>query len=414
MMCALVIPDVRRLTSGIVFILLLTSAVRAEEVWLHDNTRLYGKVKAVGADGQLVIALPDGKDQVVPLESIVAIGYLGRTPLLIQTGTQEMRFLDGGRLRGLIVGTSGDRLKLETALAGAIDVDLAHLRGFVSLPLVGFSGRKAEELVDGDTGRASASVDQVLDRRGSVYPGVVRRVSRTELLLDHEELLQVVPVKVPYIAGVRLADAGRVSPPRMPGQVQVRITGRDDSMIQGTLKKIHLGQYHIAPSWEPGITLILDVNEIARVQVIGGRVQYLSQLEPITVKEKTILAPPQPYRMDAGSQGDALRIGNRRYPWGIGVHADSELTFAVDGRFNEFRADVGLAPRDDGRGSVVFSILGDGKELFKSEPVTGSRKEPLELKVPITGVKRLTLQVNHFDQLDLGDAANWCAARVLR
>jgi hypothetical protein len=36
----------------------------------------------------------------------------------------------------------------------------------------------------------------------------------------------------------------------------------------------------------------------------------------------TILAPPQPFRMDASCQGDALRIGSRRYPWGIGVHAD--------------------------------------------------------------------------------------------
>jgi hypothetical protein len=397
-------------------LLLFEAASRcgAEEVWLHDNTRLYGQVRALAGPGRIVVALPSGEEKQVELESIIAIRFLGRTPLLIQSGTQELRFLDGGRLRGQIAANHGDRLKVETALAGAVDIDLAHLRGFVSLPLVGFSGRKAEELVDGEIGKAPASLDQVLDRRGSVYPGVIRRISRTDLLLDHEELLQTVPIKIPYVAGARLADAGRSSRPPMSDTVQVRITGRDDSAIQGTLRKIHLGKWRLSPSWDANAELVLDVAEIARVQVIGGRVQYLSQLVPVQVNEKTILAPPQPYRLDASCQGDALRIGNRRYPWGIGVHADSELVFAVDGRFSEFRADVGLAARDEPRGSVVFIVLGDGKELYRGEPITAARREPLEVKADIKGVKRLTLKVTHADQLDLGDAANWCAARVLR
>jgi hypothetical protein len=216
------------------------------------------------------------------------------------------------------------------------------------------------------------------------------------------------------VAGARLADVSRSSSPSTPDAVQARITGRDESVIQGTLRKIHLGKWHLNPSWDPKSTLVLDVGQISRVQVVGGRVQYLSQLAPVQVNEKTILAPPQPYRMDQSCQGDALRIGNRRYPWGIGVHADSELTFAIDGRFNEFRADVGLAARDEPRGSVIFSVIGDGKELYRSPLVAADRREPLEVKADIKGVKKLTLKVTHGDDLDLGDAANWCAARVLR
>lgn len=386
----------------------------AEEVWLHDNTRLYGQVRAVGESGDLVVLLPDGQEKQVSLESIVAVRFLGRTPLLIQTGTQELRFLDGGRLRGQVLANHGDALRMETALAGAIDVNLSHLRGFVSLPLVGLSGRKAEELVEAPSGRAPASIDQVLDRRGSVYPGVVRKITRTDLMLDHEELLQVVPIKIPYVAGVRLADVGRGTQSGMAGALQVRITGRDESAIQGTLIKIQLGKWHLRPSWDAAATLIIDVSEIARVQTIGGRVQYLSQLEPTKVNEKTIVAPPQPFRMDASCQGDALRIGTKRYPWGIGVHADSELSFAVDGRFNEFRADVGLAASENKRGSVVFIVEGDGREIYRSKVVTHAEQDPIEVKAPIKGVKSLTLKVQHADNLDLGDAANWCAARVLR
>lgn len=386
----------------------------AEEIWLHDNTRLHGLVRGVNAAGQITVALPVGTDQAVPLEDVIAIRFLGRTPLLVQSGTQEFRFIDGGRLRGQILANQGDRLRLQTALAGEIEVDLAHVRGFVALPLVGFSGRKAEELVESQIGKGSPALDLVLDRRGSVYPGVVRRLDRTQLDLDHDDLLQVVPIKVLYIAGVRLADAGRAAVPPPGNTVQVRIWGRDDSAIQGTLRRIHLGKWSLSPSWNPEMTLTLDVEEIARVQVLGGKVQYLSQLQPVQVSERTILAPPQPYRMDQSAQGDAIRIAGKRYLWGIGVHAESELTFPLDGRFTEFRADIGLASRDDDRGSVTFLVLGDGRELYRSKTITAAEPQPIEVTLPVKNVKRLTLKVTNAGDLDLGDAANWGSARVLR
>jgi hypothetical protein len=150
------------------------------------------------------------------------------------------------------------------------------------------------------------------------------------------------------------------------------------------------------------------------VQVLGGRVQYLSQLTPVKVVESTVLAPPQPHCMDQSCQGDAIRIAGQRYPWGIGVHADSELTFALDGRFKEFRADIGIASRMGGHGSVIFVVRGDGKELYRSKVVSGAESRPIEVKVSVANVKQLTLQVTNAGDLDLGDAANWGSARVVR
>jgi hypothetical protein len=109
------------------------------------------------------------------------------------------------------------------------------------------------------------------------------------------------------------------------------------------------------------------------VRVMGGKVQYLSQLEPVAVEEQTILAPPQPFAMDRSCQKHTISIAGKRYPWGIGVHADSSLTFEINKRFAEFRADVGVDTRMGNRGSVVFHVLGDGKELYKSPVVRGGR-----------------------------------------
>jgi NPCBM/NEW2 domain-containing protein len=386
----------------------------AEEIWLHDNARIYGLIRSVASDGKLGVLLPTGDVQTLPLEEIVAIRFLGRNPLLIQSGTQEFRFVNGGSLRGQILQTTGDAVRVQTTFAGIVELSLSHLKGFVAVPLAGFSGRKADELVEGDRGKLSPNLDVVLDERGSTYAGVVRKLDRSSLYLDHEDLLQVVPLKIGYVAGARLADAARDPVAPWKGDVQVRLRTRDGSVVQGALERIHLGQWTLRPSWDPRSVLRVDLDEIALVQIMGGRAQYLSQLTPVKADEKTVLSPPQPYRMDSSCQGDDLSIAGRRYPWGIGVHADSEITFDLKGRFREFRSDVGIATRMGPRGSVVFSVLGDGKELQKSEVVRGSDARPLEVSVSVAGVQRLTLKVTHGGDLDLGDVANWGSARVLR
>lgn len=395
-------------------LMVLAPSVFCEEIRLHDNSRVFGLIRSVDATGRLMIQQPAGKQVNVPLEDIISIRFLGRNPLLVQSGMQDFRLIDGSSLRGQILYNNGDLLTVKTALAGTISLDLSHIKGFVALPLIGFSGRKAEELLERPASSETSALDLVLDRRGSLYPGVVRRLELTELLLDHEELLQVVPVRIPYLAGVRLADAARAPEPKRKGETRVRIHGRDGSVIQANFKKIHLGNWHIQPGWDSGSTLTLDVNEISLVQIVGGRVQYLSQLRPMEVEESTILAPPQPYRMDQSSQGDAISIAGKRYPWGIGVHADSRLTFDLGKRFERFRSDIGIASRIGSRGSVVFEVIGDGKSLYKSPLVTGKEPRPIPIDVAIAGVEKLTLSVSNAGDLDLGDVANWGSVRVIR
>jgi len=400
-----------------VFVSTLAARARAGEIWLHDNTRVCGLVRQVTEDQRLVVLLPTGRERKVVLEDVVSIRFLGRDPLLVQTGTQEFRSVNGPReagLRGQILGSKGDVVTVRTAVAGTLDLDLSHFKGFVSLPLAGFTGRKAEELVEGNRGRRSRYEDLVLDRRGGAYPGVLKRLARTEVEFDVDSLLQLKRFPIHYVKGIRLADAGRDEKLEWAGDVQVFMWTRDGSVLQGRLAGIRLGKWRLKPAWDPKATIEVNLDEIALVQTLGGRVQYLSQLTPVAVKESTALAPPQPFRMDRSCQGDLLSIAGRRYPWGIGVHADAELTFALDGRYREFRSHVGIDTRVGERGSVVFSVLGDGRTLATTPVVRGSDGGPHEIRVAVTGVKRLTLKVTNAGDLDLGDIADWGSARVIR
>ena len=390
-------------------------SVHAEEIWLSDNTHVYGLVKGASAT-ELTVALYTGEDKNIPLEDIITIRYLGRTPLLVQTGVQEFRLTRGGALRGQILQNNGDQLRILTALSGIVDLDVGHMKGFVALPLSGFVGRKAEETVESENGKFGSTRDIFLDRNGDLSPCALSSFTRTEVIVDNEDTQAPVTRKMMYMKGVRLADGARIEHPSWNGEIQLRISSRDGSIVEGTLERIYLGKWYLKPAWDPKSTLVADVEEITLVQIQGGKVQYLSQLTPIknSVKESTTLVPPQPYKMDRGCQGEDIYIGGKRYPWGIGVHANSEISFDLNGRFKEFLSNAGVASRMGNQGSVVFTVLGDNKELYKSPVVRGSDEKALSIKVPVAGVKVLTLRVTNADDLDLSDAANWGSARVVR
>ncbi len=387
---------------------------RAEEIWLYDNTRVYGLVQRVTQKGEIGVFLPTGKEQIIRIEDIVAIRFLGRDPLLVQSGTQEFRFINGGQLRGQILGNRGDKVIVDTGMAGMVNIDLTHVKGFVSLPMIGFASLRAEELVESQATPSLVNRDALVDRRGSEISGVVRQLERTALHMDIDDLLQVRPFNIHYLRGVRMADAMRAKPKPWAGEVMLAISGRDRSLLLGRLTDIRFRQWTLQTDWLPDVPLRIPLDEISQVQVMGGKVQYLSQLTPVKVKEQTILAPPQPYQMDRNCQRDSLSIAGRRYPWGIGVHANSELTFLLNGQFQEFRSDIGIDTRMRDRGSVIFEVIADGKTLYTSPLVRGSDPTPRSVSVPVKGVKHLTLKVSCGDDLDLGDVANWGSARVLK
>ena len=48
-------------------------------------------------------------------------------------------------------------------------------------------------------------------------------------------------------------------------------------------------------------------------------------------------------RRDRDIEDHPMRLGNKRYPKGIGTHAPSEIVYALDGKYVRFQAVVGAA-----------------------------------------------------------------------
>lgn len=83
--------------------------------------------------------------------------------------------------------------------------------------------------------------------------------------------------------------------------------------------------------------------------------------------------------------------GKKTYAKGLGVHAVSNISYFLDSSCSRL---TGEASMEDGfNGSTIFTIIGDGKELFKSRTfVSGFAPDPFD--VDLTGVQVVELRVD--------------------
>ncbi len=118
------------------------------------------------------------------------------------------------------------------------------------------------------------------------------------------------------------------------------------------------------------------------------------------------------FESNSSLTGSEMSIGGIRYEFGIGTGANSEMLFNVHGLYKKFTAMVGL---DDGnaarKGSVEFSIYGDGRLLWHSGPLTHA-DAPERAMADISGVKKLVLKVKAVGKGSHYEFADWANARL--
>ncbi|MCU1328810.1 MAG: hypothetical protein JWN34_4180 [Bryobacterales bacterium] len=110
--------------------------------------------------------------------------------------------------------------------------------------------------------------------------------------------------------------------------------------------------------------------------------------------------------------GRPLSIRGTTFTKGLGVHAASDIRYAIGGSCSGFSAVVGI---DDevaaGFGSVIFQVWGDGNKLFESGLLT--RASPaLPINVNTTGRNQLQLVVTDGGDGVSYDHADWADAKL--
>lgn len=115
---------------------------------------------------------------------------------------------------------------------------------------------------------------------------------------------------------------------------------------------------------------------------------------------------------DAAGDGRVLSLGGTVFSRGLGVHATSEIRYALAGACRVFLATIGVDDEAAGDASVVFQVFADGAQIYDSGLMT--RQTPSKaLELAITGVNELRLVVTDGGNGSTADHGDWADARVV-
>lgn len=401
-------------------LLALLLAPADSKVFMLDGQMHNGQLAAVT---EVEVSLKEnGADVKLPIEDVLAIDVLS----VADHPSAEPQLLllsDGSELHGTAVTRTANRLTIQSAELGRLEIssDAAQsIRLQAANPTFAdqwntFLKRDSEKDLLVVAKRDGSGLDFLAGIVSSIGP------ENTDFLLDGE----TVPVPSSRVYGVifpRKTVDGEAR--AVAGRAGVRVTSADGNVIVAERVTLDGEQLQLAAGW--GQSLQVSVQQIRRIDFSSGRIQYLSDLEPLEERfdgvdpEDSLLAglidkeqqlqlfgPRRDTTMERQSK---LRLRGREFQKGLCVHSRTEISWAVDSRFAVLDCLAGI---DDevafnGTHSVLLKIAGDGAVLFEKQIKTTDDAIPVRLS--LEGVSTLTVLVDFgdgdsiCDWLDLADA----------
>lgn len=168
----------------------------------------------------------------------------------------------------------------------------------------------------------------------------------------------------------------------------------------------------VRTGWKTDVNLPLA--QVARINVVNGRLAYLSDMTPIKVEQTPYFDRVLPYRIDGSLRGGkGLTMLDGTHAKGIAMHSRCLLHYDIGGKFETFRAKLGVLQPEGKLGRAAVRVLGDGKSLYDNPDLRGDQM-PIDVELKLTGVRRLTLEVDYGRGQDVGDHVGWAEPKLLR
>jgi hypothetical protein len=214
-------------------------------------------------------------------------------------------------------------------------------------------------------------------------------------------------IKLAKIVGLQLRSN---SPAPITAFHQVINTDTGDR-FSGTLSAIdHDWVVLTTPAGKPMKVL---QTSITTIDFLNGRVSFLTDLKPTQVEQTPYFGRVIPYRVNQSLTGGPLMLSDGPCPRGIAVHSRCVLTYDISSGFDRLKTKLGFEQPDGHQGRVLARVLGDDKVLYENPDARGDQP-PIDIDVPLTGVKTLVLEIDFGKDQDVGDRVVWANPRLLR
>lgn len=119
------------------------------------------------------------------------------------------------------------------------------------------------------------------------------------------------------------------------------------------------------------------------------------------------------YEIDELLAPGPLSVAGQHHEHGLAAFVGSESEFNLYGLYETFSASVGIDDNSRGEGTAEFKLLADGKEVWHSA-ILKKGDQPAAVTVPVSGVKKLTLQTLNPDANAGRGQADWLEPKVFR
>jgi hypothetical protein len=118
-------------------------------------------------------------------------------------------------------------------------------------------------------------------------------------------------------------------------------------------------------------------------------------------------------RRNGNAGGEPLRVGGRTYTKGMGVHAESELVYAIKAGYERFVARVGVDDSQAPDGSVIARVLADERLLDQSPLLRGGDASwPINVAIPPEAGRLKLIVIDGGDSI-AHDMTDWVDAGFL-
>ncbi len=340
---------------------------------------------------------------------------VGKASGSVQGVRAHVTLVNGDVLGGRVRGGAGEVLQLELVGGVIVPFDLASLRSL-----------EFPEQIPADQRLAIAPAeegDRLYRRAGELdaIDGTLEGFETEGVRFDSVLGLRTIPwgeIGALFIESLE-GDEERAADGRVP--VVLSFTGPQGGRVRGGLVALERERCRLLLGGKTEVALPLFA--IAELVVDDGRLTFVSELVPGAEVGRGApfgdeLGMSWPHRMDRSVLGGELRAGGAVHRRGIGMHAPSQLTFALDGGYRALRGRVAiddstLVNPSAARGSVVFRVRADESVLWESSLVRGGDPALAFPTLNLSGKKELVLDVDPAGDF-AGDRANWLDLVLIR
>ncbi len=179
-----------------------------------------------------------------------------------------------------------------------------------------------------------------------------------------------------------------------------------------------------------GATLSYPREQVARLDFSKGRLEYLSDIEPVIEKPEPGADRWDRYRFfkeeekrNKNLDGGKLKLDGKEYDKGLNLPAPTNLLYKLNGEFKEFSCVIGVDDAVPGNGQVEVVIEGDnGRKLWSArvsrkgivvegrKPEETKKAQPVRLN--IKDVQELRIRVRSTGLLDYGNHVDLADVKI--